>query len=341
MDDPGWNTTSTQSTWGLFPGYSNPRCSSPCHADFLFLSSQTNLETSTRTHSPFRCSNSCRSLATWEALENLGLWDAISASVEFPMYKRVTWYSSFITIPDLFAGSKSLDPFQRLERSKVEFASMWIDQYKTGGVLDRLPRLVHNDNTTYTHNKETQRDAGTNQHSQCPIHVSHPPGKKFWRAWSCRCSVLRKELNVKDAQNTRLFRMLNRCVRICQYIYCVLRRPGYSGNKSTLECRRLIFAWAVWVHRTAYLGMRVAGCTNPCPPHLLSIGNLSKDHRQVANVDSQYPSTIPLHSPTILTLCDLIYIYTYIYMPSSWSLSWMFKKNLPTLYLLALLSMHS
>ena len=88
----------------------------------------------------------------------------------------------------------------------------------------------------------------------------------------------------------------------------MLRRPGYTGNKSKLECRRLIFAWAVWVHRTAYLGMHVAGCTNPCPPHLLSIGNLSKNHRQVANVDSQYPSTIPLHNPTILTLCDLIYI---------------------------------
>ena len=67
------------------------------------------------------------------------------------------------------------------------------------------------------------------------------------------------------------------------------------------------------MHRTAYLGMHVAGCTNPCPPHLLSIGNLSKNHRQVANVDSQYPSTIPLHNPTILTLCDLIYIIYIIY----------------------------
>ena len=156
----------------------------------LFLSSQTKLETSTRTHSPFRCSNSCRSLATWEALENLGLWDAISASVEFPMYKRVTWYSSFITIPDLFAGSKSLDPFQRLERSKVEFASMWIDQYKTGGVLDRLPRLVHNDNTTTpTTKRPKEMRAPTNTAS---VRFMFPKPLKFWRAWSCRCKIQSK-----------------------------------------------------------------------------------------------------------------------------------------------------
>ena len=182
---------------------------------FVFCqSSQTKLETSTRTHSPFRCSNSCRSLATWEALENLGLWDAISASVELPMYKRVTWYSSFITIPDLFAGSKSLDPFQRLERSWVEFASMWIDQYKTGRGLDReTPKLVHNDNTsTPTTKRATEMRAPTNRASvrfmfprtatglELPSKKSEKKTLKKYGLLGA-CSVLRKELNVKDAQN--------------------------------------------------------------------------------------------------------------------------------------------